>query len=255
MESVIQRIAHRGGALLAPENTLAAFRQALALPVDAIELDVQMSRDGQLIVFHDATVERLTEGRGNILDLDFAYLRALNVAARYPGGWPEPERIPTLREVLELIKGRRRIWIEIKPSRRGSVYGRYPGIAEAVVQELERSDMLSQAVVISFDWYLLPELRRLKPEIETGAILSEDIWDPQAGQALDTLLEQVRELGCSWLDVEVSLVQPQLPALVHAYGLKLGVWTVNSLEGLQRLAASGVDALTSDRPDLFAALE
>nr|BBH95177.1 glycerophosphoryl diester phosphodiesterase [Thermogemmatispora argillosa] len=254
MVSVVQRIAHRGGARLAPENTLAAFRRALALPVDAIELDVQMSRDGQLIVFHDATVERLTDGRGNILDLDFAYLRSLNAAARFPGGWPEPQRIPTLREALEVVKGQRLVWIEIKPSRRGSVYGRYPGIGEAVVSELRQCGMLDQAVVISFDWYLLPEIKRLAPEMQTGAIVSEEIWDPQAGQALDTLLEQVRELGCDWLDLEDALFQPEHPALIHSYGLKLGIWTVNSAERLRMLAASGVDALTSDQPDLFEAL-
>src|SRR5437764_1237987 len=81
MKANLQRVAHRGGARLAPENTLAAFRNALTLPVDAVELDVQMSRDGQALVFHDATMERLTNGQGNILDLDAAYLRSLNAAA------------------------------------------------------------------------------------------------------------------------------------------------------------------------------
>src|SRR2546429_5493756 len=80
MASTLQRIAHRGGAHLAPENTLAAFRNALTLPVDTIEMDVQMSRDGYPIVFHDNTIERLTDGEGNILDLDFATLRSLNAS-------------------------------------------------------------------------------------------------------------------------------------------------------------------------------
>src|SRR5437667_2473915 len=99
-----QRVAHRGGSHLAPQNTLAAFRNALTLPVDAIELDVHMSRDGHAIVFHDYTVNKLTNGHGNILDLDFAYLRSLNAAAHFPGGWPEPQQIPTLREVLDLAR-------------------------------------------------------------------------------------------------------------------------------------------------------
>src|SRR5215469_17012312 len=90
----VQRVAHRGGAALAPENTLAAFRLALTLPIDAIELDIQMSRDGHAIVFHDQTVERLTDGQGNILDLDLAYLRSLNAAAHFSGGWPEPQLVP-----------------------------------------------------------------------------------------------------------------------------------------------------------------
>src|SRR6266566_7845998 len=82
MNQHIQRVAHRGGAQLAPENTLAAFRNALALPVDAIELDVHMSRDGHVVVFHDNVVDTRTNGAGNVLDLDFAYLRSLNAAAR-----------------------------------------------------------------------------------------------------------------------------------------------------------------------------
>src|SRR6266404_1524223 len=115
MNHSIQRVAHRGGSHLAPENTLAAFRNALTLQVDAIELDVHMSRDGHAIVFHDYTVEGRTDGQGNILDLDFAYLRSLNAAAHFPGGWPQPEQIPTLSEVLHLAKGRVQIYIEIKP--------------------------------------------------------------------------------------------------------------------------------------------
>src|SRR2546429_7159588 len=106
MSNHIQRVAHRGGSHLAPENTLAAFRHSLTLDIDAIELDVQMSRDGQAIVFHDNTIDRLTDGRGNILDQDFSYLHSLNAAAHFPGGWFQPERIPTLREVLDLAKGR-----------------------------------------------------------------------------------------------------------------------------------------------------
>src|SRR6266567_832908 len=96
MNKHVQRVAHRGGSHLAPENTLAAFRNALTLPIDAIELDVHMSRDGHTIVFHDYTVDGRTNGHGNILDLDFAYLRSLNAAAHFPGGWPEPQQITTL---------------------------------------------------------------------------------------------------------------------------------------------------------------
>src|SRR5487761_312238 len=110
-----QRVAHRGGSALAPENTMAAFRHALTLPIDALELDVQMSRDGRVIVFHDETVERLTDGQGNVLDLDLATLQILDAAAHFAGGWPERERIPTLVEVLTLArKGNVRVCIEIK---------------------------------------------------------------------------------------------------------------------------------------------
>src|SRR6266568_2843265 len=124
MNKHVQRVAHRGGSRLAPENTLAAFRNALTLPIDAIELDVHMSRDGHAVVFHD-----------NILDLDFAYLRSLNAAAHFPGGWPESQQIPALREVLDLAKGKVQVYIEIKASKRDGVPGRYPHIAESVIEQ------------------------------------------------------------------------------------------------------------------------
>ena len=135
MHHHIQRVAHRGGSHLAPENTLAAFRNALTLPIDAIELDVHMTRDGHTVVFHDYTVEKRTNGSGNMLDLDFAYVRSLNAAAHFAGGWPEPQQIPTLREVLELAKGHVQVYIEIKASKRNGIMGRHPNIAETVVEE------------------------------------------------------------------------------------------------------------------------
>ena len=120
--STVQRVAHRGGSHLAPENTMAAFRTALTLPIDAIECDVQMSRDGRAIVFHDYTVERLTDSEGNILDLDFATLRSLNAAAHFRDGWPQTQRIPTLQEVLKFAKGRTSVYIEIKFGKRDGAY-------------------------------------------------------------------------------------------------------------------------------------
>src|SRR5438874_2306952 len=152
MNKHMQRVAHRGGSQLAPENTLAAFRNALTLPIDAIELDVHMSRDGHAIVFHDYTIDGRTDGHGNILDLDFAYLRSLNAAAHFPGGWPEPQQIPTLREVLDLARGHLQVYIEIKPSKRNGAYGHYPNIAETVIEEVRYAGMLDQALIISFDW-------------------------------------------------------------------------------------------------------
>ena len=246
-----QRVAHRGGSYLAPQNTLAAFRNALTLPVDAIELDVHMSRDGHAIVFHDCTVDKLTNGHGNILDLDFAYLRSLNAAAHFPGGWPEPQQIPTLREVLDLARGHVQVYIEIKPSRRDSTYGSYPHIAETVIEEVRTAAMLGQVVIISFDWTVLPLVKSIEPTLLTCALVSRDVWNPDRAQALDILIDQVTALGCNWINMDSNLFTPLMPALAHQHGFKLGLWTVNARDQLRRLAATGVDSLTSDRPDLF----
>ena len=252
MSQHVERVAHRGGSHLAPQNTLAAFRNALTLPVDAIELDVHMSRDGHAVVFHDYTVDTLTNGHGNIFDLDFAYLRSLNAAAHFSSSWTEPQQIPTLREVLELAKGRVRVYIEIKQSKRQGVYGTYPHIAETVVDELHATGMVDQVLVMSFDWKVLPHIKALEPALVTGALVSENVWKSYAEHALDTLVEQVKALGCSWINMDINLFTPEMPAFFHERGYKLGIWTVNILSDMQRLARAGVDSLTSDRPDLFA---
>lgn len=246
------RVAHRGGSALAPENTLAAFRHALTLPVDALECDVQMSRDGHAIVFHDETVERLTEGQGNILDLDLVTLQCFNAATHFPGGWPGAERIPTLAEVLKLAReGRVQAFIEIKSSKREGVYGRYPGIAAAVAREVQVMEMVEQVVIMSFDWTILPEMKALLPGVQTAALVSEDVWDPHAPAALSNLASQTGSLQCEWINIDYALFTPEMPAFFHARDLRLGVWTVNDETGLRRLAGCGVDALTSDHPEFF----
>ncbi|MGH2497506.1 MAG: glycerophosphodiester phosphodiesterase [Ktedonobacteraceae bacterium] len=254
MKHSIQLVAHRGGSRLAPQNTLAAFRNALNFPVDAVELDVHMSRDGHAIVFHDYTVEKLTNGAGNILDLDFEYLRGLNAAAHFPGGWPEPQQIPTLSEVLKLAQGRVQVYIEIKLSKRDGVFGRYPDIAETVVEEIRAADMLDKVLIMSFDWHVLPQIKALEPSLRTGALVSTDVWDPREQRAVHTLTERVIALGCDWINMDSTLFTDEMPAIMHQSGFKLGVWTVNSLRAMRRFALAGVDSLTSDRPDLFAEL-
>jgi glycerophosphoryl diester phosphodiesterase len=254
MKATLQRVAHRGGARLAPENTLAAFRNALTLPIDAIELDVQLSRDGQPLVFHDATVERLTDGQGNLLDLDFAYLRSLNAAAHFPGGWPEPQQIPTLREVLELVRHRAQVYVELKASQRNDTYARYPYIARTVVNELRATNMLKEVLIISFDWALLHEVRLLEDRLQTAAVVSRENWPAFTEPEVDRLLNEVTRLGVSTLSIDYRLFTKELLTQVHQRGFQLSLWTVNEQEDIVRLAAAGVDALTSDRPDLFASI-
>jgi glycerophosphoryl diester phosphodiesterase len=255
----LQRVAHRGGAALAPENTLAAFRNALTLSVDAIELDVQMSRDGHAIVFHDNTVDRLTNGTGNILDLDFSYLRSLNAAAHFAGGWSETQQIPTPDEVLTLAKGRIQVYIEIKMSQRGRQYGRYPHIVETVIEVVRAHDMLNDVLIMSFDWAILPLVKAIEPAAQTGALVSSEEWKAEdacrdAPNAIYTLLEQIKPLGCNWINMDRSLFTPKLADQLHEQCLKIGFWTVNSLPEMRLFAASGADSITSDRPDLLASI-
>lgn len=244
-------VAHRGGARLAPENTLGAFRNALALEVDAVELDVQMSRDGQLVVFHDNTLERLTEGHGNLLDLDFAYLRSLNAATHFPGGWSAREQIPTLREVLELVKGRAHVLIELKSSQRDGEYGRYPGMVPAVLEDLQAMEMLDQVLLIAFDWELLAEAKQRQPEVETGLILSSEVWDVQAEGWVAAACRRARELGSAWIDIDQRLLTLEGAQIIRQEDLHLAAWTANTPEDIQHCQNVGVEALATDRPDLM----
>ena len=252
--ALLQRIAHRGGASLAPENTLAAFRNALTMPVDYIECDVQMSRDGHAVVFHDATVERLTNGEGNILDLDFAYLRSLDSACHFPGNWPQTEQIPTLQEVLKLARNRVKVCIEIKLSQLDGRYGRYPQIAEMVVHDLRAQRMVDKALIVSLDWVTLARIRHLEPGLVTGALVSREIWSPEDDPQLETLCKQVTAAGCNWIYMDYMLFLPMMLPLIHHNGFKIGLWTPDTLAELHELAAAGVDALVTNRPDLFAQL-
>ena len=254
MNHYIHRVAHRGGAQLAPENTIAAFLNALSLPIDAIELDVHMSRDGHVIVFHDNQVNKHTNGSGNLLDLDLAYLRRLDAAARHPGGWPDPQQIPTLREVLEIAKGRTQVYIEIKTSKRNRTYKPYPYIAERVLELVHLAGMLDQVLVISFDWMILPVIKSLEPTIRTGMLVSNKVWNPRTGDGTQFLVEKAGEFGCDWINMDYKLFTTEMPLTIHNHGLKLGLWTVNAELDMLRFAAGGVDSLTSDRPDLFSVL-
>jgi glycerophosphoryl diester phosphodiesterase len=254
MNQYIHRVAHRGGAQLAPENTFAAFLNALSLPIDAIELDVHMSRDGHVVVIHDNHVHKRTNGTGNLLDLDLAYLRRLDAAARHPGGWPEPQQIPTLSEVLELAKGRTQVYIEIKTSKRRRTYEPYPYIAEKVVELVHLAGMLDQVIVISFDWMTLPVIKSLEPTIETGMLVSTKVWDPRSKDGMQFLVEKAGEFGCEWINMDYKLFTTEMPQTIHNHGLKLGLWTVNAEVDMLHFAAAGVDSLTSDRPDLFSVL-
>ncbi|HWZ20937.1 MAG TPA: glycerophosphodiester phosphodiesterase [Ktedonobacteraceae bacterium] len=254
MNQNIHRVAHRGGAQLAPENTFAAFLNALTLPIDAIELDVHLSRDGHVVVFHDNHVHKRTKGHGNLLDLDLAYLRRLDAAARHPGGWPEPQQIPTLSEVLELAKGRVQVYIEIKTSKRGRTYEPYPYIAEKVVEMVHLAGMLEQVLLISFDWMILPEIKSLEPTIETGMIVSNKELNPRTSDGIQNLIEKTEENGCQWINMDYKLFTTEILQTVHTHGLKLGLWTVNAEADILHFAAAGVDSLTSDRPDLFSVL-
>lgn len=219
--------AHRGGAGLAPENTIEAFDRAMALGVDGLELDVRLSRDGIVVVHHDATLERTTSLEGPV-----AVRTADELAA---------VKIPTLAAVLARYADTRVI-IELKLNSRA--------LAEAVVRDVCDAGAQSRACLGSFGRRVLRTVRALDPSLATSAAREEVRWAlyrswcraprrsaPYGGYQIPELAGRTR------------VVTPRFVRDAHAAGLQVQVWTVDDEEDARRLLDWGVDALITDRPD------
>jgi glycerophosphoryl diester phosphodiesterase len=243
------RVAHRGGAGLAPENTLAAFQLGLQYQADAVELDLHMSKDGALIVMHDADLKHTTGTAGAISAFTLAELQQLDAAATYRrrSRSIEPQRIPTLQDVLALVRGRAGVQIEIKldADRR-----RYPGIEVKVVDAVRHYDMIDEAVVISFDFPTLHAITALEPRLSTGALISA-----RPGSHLERDVARAAEAlaghGFCYVGAKYACMTTAFARALRARDLRPGVWTVNDTANIRKFADMGVDFITSDRPDLL----
>jgi glycerophosphoryl diester phosphodiesterase len=247
-EHRVIKVAHRGGAGLAPENTLAAFRVGLEQGADALELDVHLSRDGELVVIHDPIVARTTNAAGAVGDMTFAELRQLDASARFFGPPVGRQLIPTLQEVVDLAKGRAALQIEIKVRADGS---RYPGIESKVVETLRQSGMVDAAVILSFDFPTLTAVRTLEPRLRTCALISRAFLSEIGKRGPATVASEMAALGVTSVGVEKSWLSEPLYRELRSRGLGVGVWTVDDPEAMRTFALMGVDFITSNRPDLL----
>jgi len=238
------RVAHRGASGRAPENTHAAFAAALALGVDAIELDCQLSADGELVVIHDETLERTTDGLGPVCARTWPELARLD-AGSWRGEAFRGERIPRLADVLEQLGGRAALNVEIKSARDlGMIEEK---LAALVRTHVATHDAAEWVLFSSFHEAAVRTLRTLAPWAAIGIL-----WDrrPAAGA-----LALAADLGAACIIPSRRCVDAALVEAAHARGLGAWVWTVNDVEEMRRLLALGVDALVSDYPERFAALD
>jgi glycerophosphoryl diester phosphodiesterase len=237
--------AHRGGALLWPENSLLAFRNAIALGADFLELDVHLSKDGEAVVIHDPTLERTTTGTGAARDQTLAELRTLRLKDKDGSVTDEP--IPTLSEVLALAAPMSvQLLVEIKVDARRQ---RYPGIEEKVLASLDRHQLASRAIVMAFEEETVRRIRQLRPELRAGGLYSPRSLE-RARSTVKWEIDALRKLGAHFAGLHQDLVTPEVVEQARKVGLLLGVWTVNDLAALERLLALGVAILITDRPDL-----
>lgn len=226
-------IAHRGASGHAPENTLAAFRKALAMGATFVETDLQLSRDARFVAIHDSSVERTTNGQGAVHDLTLAELRRLDAGAWF-GSQFAGERIPTLEEVLEFAKKHDVVfYLELKPA--GSWGGEH-----ALIGALRESGEIARTVVISFDPAILAAIRKAEPTLMTGLLFDGQIEDP-LGRAVD--------IGARQAVVRGDLVTPWMIGEARRRDLQVVCWTVNHPAHMRLLATAGVDGIMSDYPD------
>jgi len=244
-------VGHRGvsPAAGAPENTLAAFRAALDYGVDAVELDVHLSRDSELVVIHDPTLERTTDGAGRVGDLSLAQLRQLDAAAKYLGpNKPGVQRLPTLEEAVDLVAGRVPMHVEIKQRYDGS---RYPKIERKVLDSLRRKNACGWVSVSSFDFDTVQEVQRLEPKLAAYGIVSRAFFLNVGGKGPSEVVEVLRGRGLAWVAVNRQyLTQPLFDALKGA-GMQITVWVIDDEEEMWKFVAMGVDSITTNRADLL----
>jgi glycerophosphoryl diester phosphodiesterase len=223
-------IAHRGASSYAPENTFAAFDLAIEMGARHLELDVHFSSDGHLVVIHDDTVDRTTDGSGPVTSRSLAALTALDA-----GAWFDPrfkgERIPTLGAVLERYWGAH-LHVELK--------GHSAGLAQRAVDMVRSSGIATNVTITSFQKAKLEETRAYAPELPTGWLV---------GEVSDAVVAQARAMGLTQLCPRAGAVTPELVSRLHAEGLVVRAWGVATEDLMRQVMTAGADGMTVNFPD------
>jgi glycerophosphoryl diester phosphodiesterase len=229
----VSGIAHRGDSLFAPENTLAAFNSALG-KADFVETDGRVTSDGRLVIMHDATVDRTTDGVGTIASQTLAQLKLLDAGSWFASAFAG-ERIPTLEEMITNTLPHAIPLVEQKD-----------GAPAIYVDEFRRLGVVTNIVLQSFDWNFLASVHSLEPAIKLCALGS--------GTLNATTLAAITNTGASAVAWEKSSVTPSIVSLVHGWGLDLFVWTVDGAE-IQNYLNMGVDGIISNDPGMVRQLQ
>jgi glycerophosphoryl diester phosphodiesterase len=252
--------AHRGGAALRPENTIASFDYGLSLGADGLEFDVRLSRDGIVVVHHDATLERTTNATGPVWSFTADELARVDAAHWFtpadarrkrdapPGPFPyrgQGHGVPRLRQVLSRYPGVPLI-IELKAND--------PELARLTIEDVRAERATNRVALGSFGWRVLRAARRLEPAVPTGASREEvrlALYRSWVRWPLGK--EAYREFQVPERSGPTRIISRHFIAHAHRAGLVVKVWTVNEPADMRRLLEWGVDGLISDRPDLAVA--
>jgi glycerophosphoryl diester phosphodiesterase len=227
---------HRGAMGEAPENTEAAFRYARALYLDGVQLDVRLSSDEELVVIHDETVDRTTNGHGRVANLKASKLANLDARGAFPG-WPEPVGVPTLDDAFDASSGIPRIAISIQPDEPK----RLRKVCELIIETLERRWIPDRVILLSNSQPALELMARLAPFLARG----------QAGwfETMDEL-QNARGLRCKYIAVPLSTGSESLVRTAQNHGISVIGWLANTPAEINTFVTWGVDAIVSDFPSM-----
>ncbi len=225
-------VAHRGASRAAPENTLAAMKKAVEFGADYAECDVFQTKDGEIVLFHDEEMERTTGKEGMIWDYTLAELEEMEVGSWFKEEF-RGEPIPTLHEVIQLVKGKIKLNIEVKIS------GSDPGIAQKVVEIIRSEGIERECMVTSFEKSVIEKVKEIAPDLITGFIFDEE-HPPD-------IFEGNWEYVCCKRDI----MDEEFVRRAKQKGKKIFVWTVNYPAEMKKLIALGVDGIITDVPDVL----
>ncbi|MBS7698723.1 MULTISPECIES: glycerophosphodiester phosphodiesterase family protein [unclassified Chelatococcus] len=236
---------HRGGAQCWPENSRLAFRQSAVLPVEFVEFDIHRSRDGVLVVHHDAKLGRTAEGTGAIADMDWDALKQVRLVGT------DEETIPTFTEVLDILaQSPLKLRIELKNRADGS---RYPGLEAEVVAVLAARSLMERTTFTSFDLDTLRDLAVAAPGRPLIFLVKESYFATH-GRDVRALARKARAAGIGEIALRASQMQDDDLAICAEEGVRFGVFAAHDEPAISRAFAAGVSAFTTDRPDLAIAL-
>lgn len=231
-------IAHRGASAEAPENTIAAFKHAIRASADLIELDVRLSLDGEVVVFHDRFLDRTTNGSGLVEDHTLAELKKLDAGSWFSPGWAG-ERIPTLTEVIRTVyPAKIGLYLELKVDKsREEIRSRLVGQVQRIVK---KSNFLNRAFLASFDRVSLELSKKAWPGLRTGLIFRDElIWTDEKKVGYNNI-----DILCAhWKITDSARV-----AEAHRAGLQVFIWTVDRAQELRKTLPSRPDGVASNNP-------
>jgi len=216
-------IAHRGASGYEPENTLRSVKKALELGADMVEVDVHVSRDGCMVVIHDARLERTTNGKGYVKDMTLKELKKLDAGLG--------ERIPTLEEVVQLVRGKAQLVVEMK----------VPGTEERV-QEIEENGLENEALITSFYHPVIRRVKELNPNVQAGVIIASRPVKP---------VQPAIDANANALFPKYTFVDQQMVLVAHKNNLAVYPWTMDTLSEIKPLIEMGVDGIVTNKPDVL----